>query len=174
MGGYAGQPAQRGDSDRCRFLALPLVPNCLRRGWDLLLIVLCRWGWGQHDWPSPHRKPAFNDLVAPKVYGLWSSRCQFVKVGLLPVGSGRSWPGQVEDDPRLGAGNPSFSRSPWPRLGAQGDRPVVAGCVSPAVRQVADLRLSSRAREHQLSGTASNSRGRPSADVQYRRIRALH
>lgn len=38
----------------------------------------------------------------------------------------RNWTGQVEDDPRLVAGNLSFSDSTLSRLGARGDRPVVA------------------------------------------------
>jgi hypothetical protein len=42
----------------------------------------------------------------------------------------RSWPGQVEASPRLGAGNLSFSCSPRPRLGARGDRPHLAVSVS--------------------------------------------
>jgi hypothetical protein len=56
------------------------------------------------------------------------------------------WPGQVKDNPNLGAVNLSFSCSPRPRLDARADRPVLADAgftlivQEPALRNLAALR----------------------------------
>ena len=45
---------------------------------------------------------------------------------MLTLANVSNWPSQVEDLPRLVAGNLSFNCSPRPHLGEHGDRPVLA------------------------------------------------
>jgi hypothetical protein len=53
----------------------------------------------------------------------------------LPAANGRSWPGQAKVRLKLVVENLSLRWQPWPRLSAQGDRPVVAACGSWRGRQ---------------------------------------
>jgi hypothetical protein len=75
------------------------------------------------------------------------------------------WPGQVKDNPNLGAVNLSFSCSPRPRLDARADRPVVAGSASSRTSPTPDIgqpwlvhRKSASWRSLELTVTATSGR----------------
>jgi hypothetical protein len=76
-----------------------------------------------------------------------------------------SWPGQAKGRPRLIAENLSFSCSPRPRLGAWGDRPVMADSVSTRSRLGPDFRRAISPGQCRLSALSANWRCRPGAVV---------